>query len=144
MNDANGAASHCPTCGSNYRAGFTACADDGTTLISGPAPTPGRTDAVTRDAWGETTERAFDSPGSVRDEHPEPAVLCRLPAEEAVLLAGALAAAGIEAMAGSGGYHIPYDHSPVRSGVQDVLVPASRLEEAREIMREIHGATRDR
>lgn len=123
MKDANGAASHCPTCGSDYRAGFTLCADDGTMLVSGPAPAPRELDPV---------------------EHPEPAVLCRLRSEEAVVLAGALAAASIEAMAESGGYISPNLVGPIADGFEGVLVPASRLKEAREIMREILGTIRNR
>jgi hypothetical protein len=71
------------------------------------------------------------------EEHPEPAVLCRLPAEEAMLLAGALEAAGIEAMAENQGYRFPYVNSPTLSGDQNVLVSAARLEEARQIAREL-------
>jgi putative signal transducing protein len=36
--DLNEAASYCPQCGAEYREGFDVCADDGTTLIPGPAP----------------------------------------------------------------------------------------------------------
>jgi hypothetical protein len=78
-----------------------------------------------------------DDRNAVASEHPEPAVLCRLPTEEAVLLAGALSAAGIEAMAENEGYHIPYVNAPTGGGFQDVLVPADRLEDARAIAREL-------
>ena len=112
--DTNVASAHCPTCRMEYRSGFDTCADDGTALVAGPVPVPG-------------------------DHHPEPTVLCRLPAEEAVLLAGALEAAGIEAMAENQGYRFPYVNSPTLSGEQNVLVPAARLEDARQVARELLG-----
>ena len=36
----NRAAAYCPTCRAEYREGFDVCADDGTTLLAGPAPAP--------------------------------------------------------------------------------------------------------
>lgn len=140
-NDTDAAASHCPTCGMEYRAGFDRCADDGTALMPGPAPIMNEPDpaqaegSAPGDAWAEANKR-FDEEAPT-DDHPEPAVLCNLPAEEAILLAGALEAAGIEAMAENQGYRFPYVNSPVLSGNQNVLVPADRLEEARRIAREL-------
>lgn len=153
--DITATASHCPTCGMEYRTGFDTCADDGTALVAGPAPVHGEPDsgsphaAAPGDAWAEANERFKDgwaasdaeSSAEAADDHPEPAVLCRLPSEEAVLLAGALEAAGIESMAAGQGYGIPLQphlaRVPELSGFEDVLVPADRLEEAREIAREL-------
>ena len=127
-----------------YRKGFDTCSDDGTALVPGPAPTPGEADPrpesfTPNDAWAEANKRFDAGAGASEDTHPEPAVLCRLPAEEAVLLAGALEAAGIEAMAENQGYRFPYVNSPTLSGQQNVLVPADRLEQARRIARELLG-----
>ncbi len=151
-------ASHCPICGMEYRAGFDTCADDGSALVAGPAPLPGEPDsgspqdAAPGDAWAKANERfqngwtapgERDAEGTDADDHPEPAVLCRLPAEEAILLAGALEAAGIESMAAGQGFRMalrPYlEKNPDFSGFEDVLVPADRLEEARQIARELLG-----
>jgi hypothetical protein len=38
--DLDEAAAYCPVCLAEYRAGFDVCADDGTPLLSGPAPAP--------------------------------------------------------------------------------------------------------
>ena len=145
MDETETAAAHCPSCGMDYRTGFDTCVDDGSALLPGPAPVPGEPDPTPAegltagDAWGEANQRLGEGSNVSGGDHPEPAVLCRLPADEAVLLAGALVAAGIEAMAENQGYRFPYVNSPTLSGQQNVLVPADRLEQARRIARELLG-----
>ncbi|MBI3647440.1 MAG: hypothetical protein HY240_01545 [Actinobacteria bacterium] len=50
---------HCPTCGAEYRAGYTLCTDDYTQLVAGPAPEP-----------SEPSEPS-DSEDQISDEEPE-------------------------------------------------------------------------
>ena len=129
----NTVGAHCPTCGQEYRPGFTVCADDGTDLVPGPAPVP-----------DEDTESDEEAPRGVArtdvpdlsSEHGPPAILGSWPAQDAILLAGRLRAAGIRAMAESDVDHNPY-HLPSMGGSVRVLVVPEDLERARRITQRV-------
>jgi hypothetical protein len=124
---------HCPTCGQEYRPGFTVCADDGTELVPGPAPAPNE-DAESDEEASRGVART-DVP-DLRSEHGPPAILGSWPAQDAILLAGRLRAAGIRAMAESDVDHNPY-HLPSMSGGVRVLVVPEDLERARGITQRV-------
>lgn len=119
---------HCPTCGAEYRPGFDTCADDGASLIPGPAPEP------------------IPEPETFEAQAPPPDVrwveLTSLRVQEAQLLVGLLESGGIDArtdppeVASWPGY--PYGglaQRPVK-----VLVPERKEKEARAVLRELeHG-----
>lgn len=88
------AASHCPNCLAEYRAGFTTCADCGVELAPGPAPAEPAED-IERDP----RDRPVTSPSDdVGDRVTEPVAVAELGSpEEAQLLAGRLRADGIPA-----------------------------------------------
>jgi hypothetical protein len=119
----NAAASHCPTCGAEYRRGFTVCADDGTELKLGPAPEHGPWNAEP----AAETEQLHDWP---RGE--PPVAIARQLLQEAHLVAGRLQAEGIPAIV-----------DPVQQGgvagkygpdLHDVLVPRSRVRAAADVL----------
>src|SRR5574341_1379576 len=143
----NRTAAHCPSCGAEYRSGFDTCADCGVPLEPGPAPaaedevTDGTDDGSDDepDPWGEATRRAWgDERG--RDDHPEPAVVARLPLQEAMLLVGRLEEAGIQARVDAD--VTPYFVSNLNA-LKSVLVPRSRLEDATRVVEDVE-AGRDR
>jgi hypothetical protein len=112
--DLNAVGGHCPRCGAEYRPGFHVCADCNIPLVPGPST-------------------AAASPPDQPEEDLEPrdvAVVCRLPWEEAWLMAGRLRTARIDAAVSPDNYvRLPYG---TRTSF-DVLVPADRLEEARRV-----------
>jgi hypothetical protein len=137
----NMAAAHCPACGAEYRAGFDVCADCGLALEPGAAPAAedeqvkGHAEPAAGDAWAEATRRVWEEPGA-GDDHPEPTVLSRLPLQEAMLLVGRLEEAGIPARvdADLSAYYVD-----ALTRLKSVLVPRSRLEDARRVVAEIES-----
>lgn len=139
-------AAHCPNCGAEYRAGFDTCADCGVALVAGPAEADDRRDVrdapvAETDPWTEATRRTWSPVAEdAADEHPEPAVLARLPLQEAMLLVGRLEEAGIPA-------RVESDVSPyfveALNVLKSVLVPKGRLGQARRVLEDIE-AGRDR
>ncbi|MGH2711979.1 MAG: hypothetical protein ACRDH9_12355 [Actinomycetota bacterium] len=130
--DLNKAAAYCPTCGAEYREGFDRCADDGTKLIPGPPP-PEPVPAPEPFTAPETSEPMLETKWvSARSF---------LDGREAMLLAGRLESEGIPARAypepGSG-------YRPEVTGVMlqgtEVLVPADRLLEARQLINQLERA----
>ena len=111
------AAAHCPRCGAEYRAGFDRCADCDVELVAGPAP---------RDPAEPRADQLPKPP-----EHPDIVTLCRLPFEDATLLAGALRDAGIHA--GTPDYENRNLSWILPPKLFDVLVEKDQLEQAREI-----------
>jgi Putative prokaryotic signal transducing protein len=112
---------HCPRCGAEYRPGVELCADDGTPLLPGPLPEPGKAPAAAR------------APRNWR----QVAALGR--EEEARLLAGRLEAEGIDArlfpeptFSLYGRDTVPMLGQPIR-----VLVPEEAVDEAAGIIEEI-------
>lgn len=142
------AASHCPNCGAEYRAGFDTCADCGLALMPGPAPVDENDAAEGSPAatgtWAEATRRAWsdaaDDDEDDEEDHPAPAVLTRLPLQEAMLLVGRLEEAGIPA-------RVESDESPyfvaALNVLKNVLVPMVRLENAKRVLDDIQTG-RDR
>jgi hypothetical protein len=137
--DIDRVASHCPRCGAEYRAGFDTCSDCGVALARGPSPEEPAPTRSRSDPWSEATERVWGPDRERRvavDPHPEPEVLCRLPLEEASMLVGRLEAEGIPARVASdvGPLVMP----PVNS-LKEVLVPRSRLRDARRVLAEVES-----
>jgi hypothetical protein len=144
----NRPAAHCPNCGAEYRSGFDTCADCGVPLEPGPAPqdpegasTEPEPEAARPDAWAEATERVWgrgEGGGDGRDEdgngEVEPVAVARLPLQEAMLLVGRLEEAGVPA-------RVESDASPyfveALNVLKAVLVPRTRLEDARRVVAEI-------
>lgn len=83
--DLNRAAAHCPTCGAEYRGGFDTCADDGTPLVPGPAPSTAE------------APQAVEAPGPPEAPGRWQPVARFMSEEEARLLLGRLEAEGIAA-----------------------------------------------
>src|SRR5918999_4165961 len=111
----NAVASHCPRCGSEYRPGYDTCSDCLVPLVPGPAPA----------VLDEPAPRDEDDPGE------DPAVVVRLPWEEAWLLAGRLRAEGIAARVHPEDYSSAYGR--LLHTVFDVVVRQRDLERARGI-----------
>lgn len=86
------AAAHCPNCGAGYRAGFETCADCGSALVRGPAPTEEK--PADPDAWEEASARAWEPAREASEEHLEPVELCHLPFDQAHMPAGRLKQGG--------------------------------------------------
>ncbi len=130
------AAAHCPNCRAEYRAGFETCADCGSALVRGPAPPeeePGHPDA-----WQEATARAWAPARGASEEHPEPVELCRLPFDQAHMLAGRLRQEGFEvdvtdSVYPGGGYLV----NDPEVGWSHIWVHRARLEEARRIAKSV-------
>jgi len=112
--DLNAVGGHCPRCGAEYRPGFHVCADCDIPLVPGPALTA-------RASPGQPVE------GS---EARDVSTVCRLPWEEAWLMAGRLRTAGIDAAVSPDDFT---SFTYTRRSTFDVLVPADRLEEARRV-----------
>ena len=112
--DLNAVGGHCPRCGAEYRPGFHVCVDCDLPLVPGPAPTAG----------GSTGRAAEGS------EPRDVSTVCRLPWEEAWLMAGRLRTARIEAAVSP---DIRVAFSLPRRSTYDVIVPTDRLEEARRV-----------
>jgi hypothetical protein len=138
--DVNAVGGHCPTCGAEYRPGFSECADDGTPLLPGPAPRPNEPDpepAAAGDDGADASRDWWDRPA--RQEHGAPAeppvTLGRWPNDEAWLVAGLLQSNGIEAVV-SPGYGTDYTYRPTARSIVEVLVQARDADQAARIVRE--------
>jgi hypothetical protein len=135
----NTVGSHCPTCGQEYRPGFTVCADDGTELVPGPAPVPEEDDGEPDVGGG--AERA-DVADLSSDVGP-PVELGTFPIQDAVLLAGRLRSLGVPAMSESDVDLNPYRNVPGMGGTTRVFVRPEDLERARRIVRRIQSGASD-
>jgi hypothetical protein len=115
--DLNEVGGHCPRCGTEYRPGFTECADCHVPLVPGPAP-----------AQGPPTPPAPEvRPAPVGDL----AVLGSWRWEEAWLLAGRLRVEGVDARVEPDDYSGAY--GTLLRGTFDVVVPRDQLQEAQRI-----------
>lgn len=131
--DLNTPASYCPTCLTEYRAGFDTCADDGTPLQPGPAPKP-----------VEPTHSAESPP-----QRPLPQTGARFVklveyASElrARLVAGRLESEGIPVVLDPEMQHEPYGagtNAILGKGV-DIYIPEDRLLQARELIEQLERA----
>ncbi len=115
--DLNAVGAHCPRCGTQYRPGFTECADCRVPLRPGPAPAP-----------RPAAEPPHARPPPVGDL----TVLGSWPWQEAWLVAGRLRADGIEARVEPDDYASSVPPMLVRQFF-DVVVPRDQLAEARRI-----------
>lgn len=116
---------HCPVCGSEYRPRFDTCADDGTSLVRGPAPEQG--------PWSEPRGR---EPVPV-PAGPQVAAVTRLPWEEAWLLAGRLQSEGIAASVYPPDYNSAYGET-IAVGFE-VMVPEDRAADAQAVLESIRA-----
>ncbi|MGH2723075.1 MAG: DUF2007 domain-containing protein [Actinomycetota bacterium] len=123
--DLNAAAAHCPACGTEYRAGFDTCADDGTPLVPGPAPEP--------------APEAPPAPTAPEPRRTWRAVATFHREDEARLLAGRLEAEGIEARVFPEGTSDFYGRgtSAMLGRPWEVLVPEGREDEAARVIEEV-------
>ena len=134
IDDLNEVGGHCPRCGTEYRPGFTECADCQVPLVPGKAPpipdAPAdlEEEPEERDWWGRVIHHHRG-----RDEPTEPAAVAELPYEEAWLLAGRLQADDIPATVYPPLAQTVYGMALTRS--YSVLVPKELLERAREAAR---------
>ena len=127
MTDDPDVASHCPTCGAEYRAGFDVCADDGTRLEPGPAPEPA-------EAPPEPAPRPLPQTGARWVKVAGYAIELR-----ARLVAGRLEAEGIPVILDPERQHEIYgpgSNAILGKGV-DIYVPENRLLEARDLIIEL-------
>ena len=133
LDDLNEVGGHCPRCGTEYRPGFTTCADCNVPLVPGPAPAkierpPADEEPEERDWWGR----------AIRHHRPdtptEPVKVAGLPYEEAWLLAGRLRADGIPATVFPPQPQTIYGASLTR--LYAVLVPKELEESATEVARQ--------
>ena len=123
--DLNKAASYCPTCGAEYREGFTVCADDGAKLIPGtPPPEPFR--APEPEPPPTETGARWMAVASFPHE------------KEARMLSGRLVNEGIDARVYPE-FQASYYGGSVNIPVQ-VLVPEDRAAEARELIEQLERA----
>lgn len=120
MDDLNRPASHCPTCGAEYREGFDVCADDGTPLVPGPA----RSSA--------DAPPAVEAPAAPEPPRRWQRVASFLWEEEARLLAGRLDAEGIPARVfpEDAGTYYGKATTAFLGKPWDVLVPEERATDA--------------
>jgi len=128
--DLNEVGGHCPTCGVEYRPGFTVCADDGTPLVPGPAPRPNLPDV---DPGGERP-----LPGEDVEALEDPVALGSWPHEDAWIVTGRLRSEGIAADVDPPGRHSPY--GVALSRLFHVMVSRRDLAEARKIIEEYEEA----
>ena len=123
------AAAHCPTCGTDYRAGVDLCADDGTPLVPGPGPEP------------QERERHTPAPPPPPQEAPFRWIaVSRFPGQdEARLLIGRLEAEGIPARIFPDPQLNYYGRDTISHLGQpiEVLVPEHRVVEARVLIEEL-------
>jgi hypothetical protein len=126
---------HCPTCGQEYRPGFTVCADDGTELVPGPAPEPEPDGDDDEGAPGGGSART--DVADLTSEHGPPVELGAFPAIDAVLLAGRLRSLGIPATADSDVNDSPYRNAPGMSGLSRVFVRPEDFERAHAVAQRI-------
>jgi hypothetical protein len=120
---------HCPSCGAEYRAGFTICSDCGALLVPGPSPSqdpevrpdPGRLDHV------ETAAREVERDRFAMEE--TPVVLTTIVEEEADAFLAALEDEEIGARRGA----------PTRDGGVEILVHAANLVDAQAVLVEFTG-----
>ena len=119
-------ASHCPTCGAEYRPGFEVCADDGTRLVIGAAP--------------QDPPEANSPPQAPVDPPVRwVAVASFAREEEARLLSGRLEAEGVPARIDPEGrayYYGPGTSAMLGQPIR-VLVPENRELETRLIVEEL-------
>ncbi|MDP9341770.1 MAG: hypothetical protein M3Q23_06635 [Actinomycetota bacterium] len=115
--DLNEVGGHCPRCGTEYRPGFTECADCHVPLVAGPAPPQGPPTRPARD----------DPPPLVGDL----AILGSWPWQEAWLMAGRLRTDGIDARVEPDNYASAY--GTLLRQTFDVIVPKEELPEAQRI-----------
>jgi hypothetical protein len=115
---------HCPVCLAEYRPGFDACADDGTALLPGPAPSsPDRIDEPEPSGpaprWTPVAE--FRDPDVAR------------------LLCGRLQSEGIEARIFPEEFATFYGRltGAMMGRMVQILVPEEQVKEARHLIRQI-------
>jgi len=124
--DLNRAASHCPRCFAEYRAGFDTCADCGVALMPGPAP-------VTEEHAPDEVKGGRKHPKHARDE--TPVVLCSLPQTEAQILVGKLRGEGLVADVDPPALGLVYGQALPDARMLRVWVLGSELERARDVAR---------
>ena len=120
---------HCPTCGAEYRAGFTICSDCGSLLVAGPSPSrdieeppdPGRVNYL------ETAEPEAERDRFAMEE--TPVVLTSIVEEDSDAFLAALEDDEIGARRGE----------PTGDGGVEILVHAANLVEAQAVLVEFTG-----
>lgn len=122
-------AAHCPTCLAEYRPGFDTCADDGTPLVPGPAPTPAeptREPAPSGPPPRWTPVAQFSDPDVAR------------------LLCGRIQSEGIEARIYPEDFATFYGRmtGAMMGRTVQVLVPADLVKEAQHLIRTIERENR--
>jgi hypothetical protein len=116
--DLNAVGGHCPRCGTDYRPGFTECADCKVPLVPGPAPPPPPAHA----------SHPQGRPAPLGDL----AILGSWSWQEAWLVAGRLRAEGVDARVEPDDYTSSVPPPLVRQFF-DVVVPRDKLPEASRI-----------
>lgn len=125
------AAAHCPTCGTEYLAGFDVCADDRTPLVPGPAPEP-----------DPRPEEPPPAPKPVEAPFRWVPVARFGNQDEARLLAGRLEAEGVPATIFPDAQFTYYGRDTTSHLGQpiEVLVPEHRVGEARVVVEALERA----
>ena len=127
--DLNEIGAYCPTCWAEYRPGFETCADDGTRLVPGAAPPrEARPPEPVLAPQPEAPPRRWIRVATVAKE------------DEAVLLAGFLRSAGVDAVTDPdlplGGYYGSEIQARLLQGIH-VLVPEDQADAARASLAEV-------
>ncbi|HYY08521.1 MAG TPA: hypothetical protein VFA25_07950 [Actinomycetota bacterium] len=120
---------HCPTCGAEYRAGFTICADCGSLLRPGPSPSqePGERSEPGRADYVGTAAPEVDRDRFAMEE--TPVVLTSIVEEDADAFLAALEEEEIGARRGEA----------TRDGGVEILVHAANLVDAQAVLVEFTG-----